>query len=268
MTRCLVRPLAEVQREFAAALRDPDLPIPADCVDPDGCPDTKRFAVYRNNVVSSLIESLGESYPAVRRLLGEACFRETARAHAAQDLPRSPVMLEYGAEFPAFLAQFEPLADFPYLSDVARIERAWLESYHAAEAAPLDPSALAGVPEHRAGDLCLTLHPSVRIVQSSFPALSIWRKNIGDAAVQPIDLEGGGEDALVARPEAEVQVRALPAGGALFLAALAENECLAKAAERASESCPEFNLTDHLTGLLATGLVIAGRLKRRRSRGH
>ncbi len=263
-----MRSLAEVQQAFAAALRDPQQPIPRSCVDPDGNADEKRFAVYRNNVASSLIDCLAESYPAVQRLLGEDYFRETARVYAAQRLPRSPVMLEYGGGFPAFLEQFEPLADLPYLADVARIERAWLEAYHAAEAAPIDPATLAGVPADSAGDLCLTLHPSVRLVRSPFPALSIWHMNIADAEVQPIDLEAGGEDVLVARPEAEVQVRALPAGGAVFLAALVNGETLCQAADRALRSYAEFNLTDHLTGMLETGLVIAGRLKRRRSRGH
>ncbi len=263
-----MRPLAEVQQEFAEALRDPQRPIPRGCVAPDGSTDEKRFAVYRNNVASSLIDCLAESYPAVRRLLGEEYFRETARLYATQNLPRSPVMLGYGGGFPAFLEQFEPLADLPYLADVARIERAWLEAYHAAEAAPLDPAALAGVPADRTGDLCLTLHPSVRLVRSPYPALSIWHMNIIDGEIQPTDLDASGEDALVARPEAEVQVRTLPAGGAVFLNALVDGETLTKAADRSLRSCPEFNLTDHLTGLLEAGLVIAGRLKRRRSRGH
>lgn len=263
-----MRPLAEVQRAFAAALLDPELPVPSDCRDPAGKSDAKRFAVYRNNVLSSLIDCLAESYPAVRRLLGEECFRETARLYAAQELPRSAVMLEYGGGFAAFLERFEPLAGLPYLADVARIERAWLEAYHAAEAAPLDPAVLADVPANRVGDLCLTLHPSVRVVRSPFPALSIWQMNLADAEVRPLDIEAGGEDALVARPDAEVEIRELPAGGAAFLLSLADGEPLASAAERASRSCPQFDLTNHLTGLLEARLVIAGRLKRRRSRGH
>lgn len=91
--------------------------------------------------------------------------------------------------------------------------------------------------------------------------------NIADAEIRPIDLEAGGEDTLVARPHAEVQVRALPAGGAVFLAALVDGQTLARAADRALHSFPAFNLTDHLTEMLETGLVIAWRLKQRRSRG-
>ena len=263
-----MRPWAERQRQFAAALCDAEQPIPPGCVAPDGLPDEARFAVYRNNVVSSLIECLQVGYTAIERLLGAACFREVARQFAAQAPPRSPVMLEYGAGFAGFLTQLAPLAALPYLTDVARIERSWLEAYHAAEAAALDPAALAAVPEHRAGDLCLTLHPSVRIVQSAFPALTIWRLNIAAAAPTPLDLETDAQDTLVARPDAEVEVRALPPGGAMFLSALGAGETLTEAAALASVAAAEFNLTDHLTALLGSGLIIAGRLKRRRTRGH
>lgn len=258
--------LAERQQDFAEALLDPQLRTPAGCVAPDGLPDSKRFAVYRNNVVSSLIDALADAYPAVRRLLGEECFRGTARIYVAQDPPRSPVLLEYGAGFPGFLATLEPLACLTYLADVARIERAWLEAYHAAETTPLEPSALARISEHRAGDLCFTLHPSFRIVRSPFPALTIWRMNVGDSAPRELRLDAGGEDALIARPRAEVEVRSLPPDGAIFLTAIADGKTLGEAALAARRECKQFNLTDHLTGLLESGLIIAGRLRRRRTR--
>jgi hypothetical protein len=137
--------LADRQRAFAAALLDASQPIPAGVVDPTGKPCPRRFGVYRNNVLSGLIEALQESFPAVRRLVGEECFRAMARLYAILSPPRSAVMLQYGADFPAFIAGFEPTAALPYLPEVARIERAWLEAYHAMEAVQLDPATLATV---------------------------------------------------------------------------------------------------------------------------
>jgi len=58
-------------------------------------------------------------------------------------VPRSAVMIHYGADFPGFVAAFEPAREIAYLSDVARLEDAWVEAYHAAEAAPLALAALA-----------------------------------------------------------------------------------------------------------------------------
>jgi len=261
-----VHSLAERQRDFAAALLDPGLPTPAGCVAPDGRPDAKRFAVYRNNVASSLIAALADAYPAIRRLLGEECFRGIARIYVARDPPRSPVLLEYGAGFPGFLAAFEPLSSLPYLADVARIERAWLEAYHAPEATSLEPSALTGISDLRAADLCFTLHPSLRIVRSPFPALTIWRMNVADGEPRELSLDAGGEEALITRAEAEVEARSLPPGGAIFLGSLAGGKTLGEAALAASRADEQFNLTDHLIGLLESGLIVAGRLRRRRTR--
>ena len=259
---------ADLQEQFAAALRDPERAPPAGCIGPDGARDPKRFAVYRNNVFAGLIDALAESYPAVRRLLGVECFEETARRYAAQHLPRSPVLLEYGEQFPQFLEQLAPLAALPYLADVARIERAWLEAYHAPEAPALDPGALAGIPAHRAADLCFTLHPSVRLVRSRGAAVTIWRLNVAPPPWASLPPDPIAESALLARPAAEVEVVCLTPGAAEFLAALAGGLTLGEASERARSVHDTFHLTEHCTALLGGGWVTAAHLRRRRTRGH
>ncbi|MGH8142693.1 MAG: DNA-binding domain-containing protein [Steroidobacteraceae bacterium] len=245
--------LRERQREFAAAVLDPDRSMPAGLVDPRGHPCPQRFGVYRNNVLSGLIEALQESYPALCRLVGVPYFRALARLYVIARPPRSPVMLEYGAHFAAFLAGFEPVATWPYLPEVARIERAWVEAYHAADAAAVDPSALAAVPAARVGALRFTLHPSLRVVRCRYPALTIWRMNVAGGVPGPVDLAAGAEDVLLVRPEAQVEVRALPAGGARLLAALGRGRTLAEAVRAALPRCAPEELIAHLAGLLDSG---------------
>ncbi len=257
-------PLAERQGAFAAALLDPRWSMPPECIDPSGRPDMRRFAVYRNNVASSLIEALEAAYPVVRRLVGEEYFRAVAGLHALADPPRSPIMLHYGKGFPEFLARFEPLSSHPYLGDVARIERAWIEAYHAAEAEPLQPEAFASIPAHRVADLHFTLHPSMRLVRSVFPALTIWHANRLEQSPSPLDLDSGGQEALIARPAAEVEVRLVPPDGALFLQRLARGDSLAEAAAAATAVSESFDLTQHLAALLESGLITGARLRRRR----
>ncbi len=261
-------PWAELQEQLAAALRDPERAPPAECIGPDGARATKRFAVYRNNVFAGLIDALAESYPAVHRLLGVECFEETARRYVSQHLPRSPVLLEYGERFSEFLEQLEPLAALPYLADVARIERAWLEAYHAPEAPALDPGALAGIPAHRAADLCFTLHPSVRLVRSRSAAVTIWGLNVAPPPWASLPPDPIAESALLARPAAEVEVVCLTPGAAEFLAALAGGLTLGEASERARSVHDTFHLTEHCTALLGGGWVTAAHLRRRRTRGH
>ena len=246
--------LAERQADFAAALLDPARPAPPGVVGPDGEESPRRFAVYRNNVAVALTDALRANFPATCRIVGEEFFRVMARAFALREPPDTPMLFDYGAGFPDFIDRFEPAGSAPYLADVARIERAWTEAYHAPEADALDPAALSRIPRDRAAGLRFTLHPSVRIVRSRFPALTIWRMNVADGVPAPVDLEAGGEDALIARPEADVEVRTIPAGGVAFMTALADGLNLVEAAKAALRAAASFDLAANLTALLGAGV--------------
>jgi len=254
-----LRSLAEVQAEFAAALRDPAAATPDGIVGPDHEPAPRRFAVYRNNVIVGLVKALKGSFPAVERIVGEDFFQAMARAYVRAEPPRSPLLIDYGVTFADFIAGFEPAASLPYLPDVAWIERAWREAYHAADAEPLGADAFAGIGEDRLGGLTLRLHPSLRLVRSRYPALTIWKMNVGDIPVGPVDLNASGEDALIVRPAAEVTVRTVPPGGADFVAALAEGRTLGESAAAALAAERAFDLAANLAGLVGAG-AIAGRV--------
>jgi hypothetical protein len=247
---------AKAQGSFAQALLDPALDVPRGLMGPDGETSASRFAVYRNNVVVGLVDALQAAFPAVCRIVGEEFFRAMARVYVAAHPPASPILLDYGGTFPDFVGHFEPAGSLPYLPDVARIERAWSEAYHARDADPIAPQALSAIPADRVPDLRLALHPSLRVVHSEFPALTIWRMNVADGVPAPVDLEAGGEDALVIRPAAEVEVRWMPAGGAEFIAALAEGGTLAAAATAALDADEGFDLATNLAELIRAGAFV------------
>lgn len=245
--------LAERQRDFSAALLDPALPVPPGLVGPDREPSSRRFAVYRNNVMAGLMKALTAAFPAVCRIVGDEFFRAMARSYVLFEPPASPLLLDYGAGLPDFLARFEPAAMLPYLPDVARIERAWTEAYHAPEALPLEASDFAVIDTDRLAEIHLALHPSLRIVRSPLPALTIWRMNVADGVPRPVDFSAGGEDTLVVRPAAEVEVRSMPPGGAEFAALLAEGKSVTEATAAALAVEPRFDLSANLAGLVAAG---------------
>ena len=244
---------AERQRAFAASLLDPRRPAPPGLTGPDGEPSQKRFSVYRNNVAVGLIDALKANFPAACKIVGDEFFRAMARAFALAHPPASPILLDYGAGFPGFIALFEPAATLPYLADVARIERAWSEAYHSPEAEALAAAGFAAAPIEHISALRCELHPSLRLVRSRYPALTIWRMNIGDGVPGPVDLGAGGEDALILRPAADVEVRAMPPGGAEFVAALAGGGSLEQATRSALRVSPGFDLSTHLAVLIGAG---------------
>lgn len=248
--------LAERQRDFAAALLDPGLPAPDGIVGPDGEPDPKRFAVYRNNVVVSLIETLADAFRAVSRIVGADFFRAMARAYVIVQPPLSPIMLDYGAGLPDFIRSFGPAAGLPYLEDVARIERAWTEAYHAPEASPIDPGAFSAVAPDQLPAIQLELHPSLRMVRSQFPALTIWQMNVAGGVPAPVDLAVGGEDALIVRPVADVEVRSIPKGSLEFIQALSDGKPVLAALEAALIANSHFDLAANLSDLMGAGAIV------------
>jgi hypothetical protein len=239
---------------FVGPLLDPERAVPDAVAGPRGKAAAKRYAVYRNNVTVSLIDALAEVYPATRRITGDEFFRAMARFHARSNPPTSPLLFEYGRGFPDFIAGYEHAQGMSWLADVARIERAWLDAFHAADAAPLAPATLAAIAPDRLGETVLTPHPALRVVRSRQPAVSIFAANRRDGPVGRIEA-AGPEDALVTRPALEVAVRQLPPGGAAFALALAAGEPLGAAAAAALAEASGFDLAANITGLLDAGAI-------------
>jgi hypothetical protein len=238
---------------FAAALMNPAHATPADVAGPRGKGAIKRYNVYRNNVTVSLIDALAAIYPAVQRITGVEFFRAMARSHVRATPPTSPLLFEYGRDFPAFIEGYEYAQNMPWLADTARIESAWLDAYHAADVPPLSPAVLAAVPPDTLSDLVFTPHPTTRIVRSAYPAVAIFAMNRVEGPVAPLE-SSAAEDALVTRPEMEVKVRLLPPGGAAFLVSLIADETLGAAAANAFAEAPSFDLAGSIAGMIEAGV--------------
>jgi Putative DNA-binding domain len=245
---------AAFETSFVDALLNPDQPIPDGIMAHNAAIPARRFAVYRNNVVASLVNTLRNRFPVVEKIVGEAFFAAMARLFVIEQPPRSPLLAAYGDEFPAFVAAFEPARELPYLADVARLEAARTRAYHAADAMPIDTRRFAMLGSSDVENIGVKLHPSVGIVRSPYPIVRIWAMNSGEQELAPIE-DWRGEDALIARPHLDVEVRALPPGGAAFLAALAAGRRLGEATEAALADDPNFELTGSIAGLIGSGLV-------------
>ena len=247
-------PLEATQRAFAGALLNPEAPVPAGVVGPEGRPAPKRFAVYRNNVTASLIDALATAFPVVEKIVGPEFFAAMAAEFVRAHPPSSPLLMFYGEAFPGFLKSFEPVRHLAYLPDVAALEQARRLAYHARDVEPLGPEFLAAVPQQTLGTLRLALHPAVHILRSSHPVLSIWEWNQVANPEQPAKLPDGGEDVLVTRPELEVELIRLPVGGAQFLRALRRGATLGEAAQE-DATAEGFDLTENITGVLESRIA-------------
>lgn len=246
------------QAGFAAALLDPQASCPNGLRTWNGSDPVKRFAVHRNNVVSSLIEALADTFPVVQALVGGEFFRAMAGVFVRQHPPRSHLLAHYGRGFADFVAGFEPARSVPYLADVARLEIARLHAFHAVDVRPLTVAqarlALAAGP--RIGELRLAVHPSVGVVASRYAIVSLWAAHQGQGDLATLDPHHD-ETALVLRPELEVLVLACTPGTAEFVLCLRRGADLAESAGMASASAGEFDLSATLAMLMAHGALTA-----------
>lgn len=247
------------QALFARALLERSSPPSALRLMGDGAALERRFGIYRNNVFASLAGVLAARFPATGALLGAEFFRGMAAAFVAGHPPRSPVMLDYGEELPAFIETFDPARDYPYVADVARLEWAMHSALHAADSEPVAISTLHDLDPARLDDVALTLHPSVRRVASDYPVLSVWRAALDPSAC--LDTEfSGAESVLVTRLEFDVVAELLSPGAFAFLNAVSDGRALGSAADAAFAAEPGFDLAQTLALIFSSGAIAQVRL--------
>ncbi len=213
-----------------------------------------RFWIYRNNVAAALASALEVRYPVTAMLTGSEFFRGMAGVFSEAEKPASPVLIEYGAAFPDFIAQFPPAASVPYLADVARLESLWWQAYHAPDVEALPLSTLASLAPEMLENARLTLHPSVGLMASAFAVADIWMAHRGGPPLAEIAI-GAPQSVLVARPAATVELRPLPPAAFAFVSRLAAGERLADAIENTSALHPDFDAAAQITSLFGLGLI-------------
>lgn len=243
-------PLRLIQKRFALAVLDHGRNPPKELCDGSG-----RFGVYRNNVQETLTRALATRFPVCRQLVGEVFFRGMARVFVELSPPRSPVLMTYGDELPVFLELFPPARTVPYLADVVRLEIARSQAYHAAEAEPLSAADLGAVSPRIWNRAKLRLHPSLRLVASLYPIVSIWAAHTDKAALPELSASKP-EDALVARPGAMVEISRLPRGGAAFVEDLLRHGCLQSAMRASAAKRPGLDLVRCLTVLMDARVIL------------
>lgn len=240
------------QTEFTKALLDPALPTPDGLVDPEGRPAGKRFDVYRNNVVSSLLDAMETAFPVVQKLVGEEFFRAMAGVYVRAHPPKSPLLMFYGAELPAFLENFEPASHLAYLPDVARLELARRGCYHAKDHTKFDPASFAKIDPDAMDGITIQFAPSASIIASEYPILSIWLYNMVDSTTQ---IPAQGEQVLLFRPEWDVEMHPITPAEGVFLTAMMAGNTLGQANELATQQSNDFDLSAAIGMMIGTNII-------------
>ena len=210
--------LARLQRDFIAALYGAAPPGDA------------RMAIHHGNARANWRGALAAAYPTVRRLVGEAFFDAASDAYVLDYPSREGDLARFGAELPSFLEVYAPAAGLAYLPDVARLDWALHQSFHAADAPALDLERLARVPLGDHERLRFALHPAARLMRSAHPVVAIWEANRPHRDGTPERTEGA-DRVLVMREGFEPLARSLPVADWEVLSCLAAGKTLGEACD-------------------------------------
>ena len=244
--------LAAGQQAFAIALLDTGATLPSFA----GEAVSQRFALYRGNLSATWRRTLGHAYPVVLALVGEAFFGGLACAYGRQMPSDSADLNQFGERFADFLTSFPPVADLPYLPDMARLEWAVHLAHYAADAQVLAPESLAALPPDQLEARRFSLHPACALLASNWQVAALWQAH-QDGEGQgmfPHDMQVAS-CALVCRPRWKAQVLVVDAAAHAALLALQQGQTFGAALDAAFERDPAFDLAAHLRQWLAHAVL-------------
>ena len=127
----------------------------------------RRLEIYRSMYPLRMVEAMGIDYPGVRRAMGDRAFASAVMDYVQVHPSRSWTLDHLGHAFPSYLAGRKDLSRRAFLQELARLELALCEVFHAAppEKRPswleIDPALW--------GDVFLIPAHTSRLLKSCYP---------------------------------------------------------------------------------------------------
>lgn len=242
--------LQNLQAELAEVILNDDLVT--DLVSP-----IKNLAIYQNNTAKTLTHTLQSTYPLIEKLVGADFFKITAKEYIKCYPSCSGNLHDYGQYFSDFLAEYPPVKDLVYLSEVAQFEWMCHGLYFAADHAAFDKTKLENLTPEQYDQIHFSLHPASRLQQFYYPILQIidlCKDNIEEI----FDLEGDGVNLLMIRRDLDLSLIPLSDADFTFLQSVNDNYSLTEALDAALCIDANFRLEEKLPGWIEDKIIVDG----------
>ena len=250
--------LRDLQAAFAAHVMGGDRADLVAAVVGDTIPAAARLASIAIMSSRASAPRWPRPFPRCRRWSGADFFRGLARAFVGHALPLQPVLAEYGADFPAFIAGYEAARDLPYLADVARLDWALNLAFHAPLGDRLKAEDLSAVPVEHLPSMSIALAAGAVLVSSRYPLDRIWEASQPGASSETVDLNSGGRQSPRPAAAGRCGVRQPECRrGRLRRGAGRGDVARSRPPARAFQADPAFDLSTSFARLLALGAFAA-----------
>ena len=216
--------------------------------------NNERLAIYKNNTLHSLSESIVDLYPSIENVVGKDFLIATAREYLKVSPPHSAALLNFGLDFPKFLAEFEHTKSYAYLPDLARIDMLRHQAYHAADETPLTPDRIQQIPLEELAQSYIQLPKSCYILTSVFKTYSLW-ENIHTQADDQIQI-GDTECTLIYRHNLHVKTTQISKAEYYFLNKIKNGNTLGNSLEDTLKEHTDCNTSELFASLITYQLII------------
>ncbi len=198
----------------------------------------EQLEIYREQFWLRHTSSLLEDFPGVAGILGQRDWERLIEEYLSDFPPRSPSLRDLGDRFAEHVARSDWLPHRELCTDMARLEWAYIEAFDAPDSAPLDPGAIAAIPETAWETARIELAPSVRLLAVAYPVADLRRSIRKSTESVPIP-EPQPQKLVVHRRERELWDRSVSPAGFALLSALQAGLALVPACEQVLAELPE-----------------------------
>ncbi len=219
-----------------------------------------RLAIYANAYFYRILDCLKEDFPATLAVLGADNFHNLVTGYLIEHPPTEPSIFYAGRHLAEFLTTHPLRERWPFVAELARLERTLVEIFHAADAPALNAEAMRAIAPADWPALVIRTHPASAILDGEWRVDEVRR-----------DIDDGREGRWPARAPASVLVwrqsgrvhhRALEPGERAALKLAAEGASFAAICEavaaRAGDEDSVARINRLLTRWLADGVLCAG----------
>ena len=213
--------------------------------------------VYRNGFFKACQDALASNFPAVAHLVGDEYFGRLARRFVDANPPVGGALARFGDGFAAFVETQHPEHCLDYLSDIARLDAAWLDVYFSADESSIDGGSVTMLVEHGTDleQLRLTTLASVTLCHTTHDVLQAWIALRDGPLSAPVVVQTQPQDVVLWRQQDHIQFRLLPPAEHRFITGLREGRSLGDAAAAASALDSAFDVAGTFAALLTNGLL-------------
>jgi hypothetical protein len=218
----------------------------------------ERVDIYANMYFYRLLDVLKEDFPATLAMVGAERFHNLVTGYLIE-YPPAHFSISYAGNHLADFIHEHPLREeFPFLADLARVERALIEVFHAPGAVPLDAPQMRALPPKDWPALKLRLSPAHQILELEWDVAPILKAV--EEGVEPSQPTRREIRMLVWRNSNRVYYRAIDSAERAALDAIGKGTTFAEMCEviasGVEDGDPSVAINQRLETWLRDGLLI------------